>query len=73
MKYAVVPVNPTREMLTYVDEAQWIDVLEQASEASEDAVKSALQAVERLANTNMDMSLKEWHEVSTAILNALGK
>lgn len=55
MKYAVVPVNPTREMLTYVDEAQWIDVLEQASEAADSAVREALRAVERLAHTNMDM------------------
>ncbi len=73
MKYAVVPVNPTREMLTYVDEAQWIDVLEQASSATDDVVRDALRAVERLAHTNMDMSSKDWHEVSTAILLAFGR
>lgn len=42
----------------------------QLAEISSNATK-ARQAVERLANTKMDLSLSEWSELSSAILSAL--
>lgn len=39
----------------------------------DDARKKALDAVERLANTKMELSLIEWSEISNAILDAINQ